>query len=453
MLTMTAALILLLAWSLFAFGAVYDWALAPAVLVAIAGGAWSLRMPRRRRAWLDVWLLWLAGVAVLQLIPLPGAVRALLSPGQAGYFARVSLAPPADGAWLPLSLYPGAWLFGAGAVVAGIATFLWTRDALESRGVRRVLRAIAWMALAVSAFALVQPTLFPTGQIYGFWDPIASGTRPTGPIVSRPHFASWVILAWPLTVGYLFSHARSHWQNRRASRGAAILGDARAWWLLLSIALMVAAVLVTHSRSGVIGLGVGGVVLLLTAWRGTTVAGRVGLVGFLAVVTVAASLWATPDAVIYRFEHAWSGVDGGRPLIWDQVWMLIRDFRLAGIGLGAFDVVMPAYQTSAFVVLINHAHNQYLHLLAEGGLLLAVPAVGAIVTFLGTAWRRIREDHTALVHARHGALAGLAGLAVQSIFETPLLTPAVMFLAAVSAAVVVRGADPVKADVSEESEG
>ncbi len=439
---MTAALILLLAWSLFAFGAVYDWALAPAALLALAGAAWSFRSPLRRRAWLDLWLILLAGVALLQLVPLPESVRTLLSPGQAGYLARVSLAPPAAGAWLPLSLVPGTWLFGAGALVAGIATFLWTRDTLESRGVRRVVRGIAWMALVVSAFALMQPALFPTGGIYGFWDPIASGTRPVGPIVGRPHFASWVILAWPLTVGYLFSHAQSHWQSRRVSRGAAILGDTRAWWLLLSIAMMIAAVLVTHSRSGVIGLGVAGLVLLLEAWKRTGAVGRAGLVGFLTVVTLAVGLWATPDAVLYRFGHAWSGVDGGRPQIWDQVWALVRDFRIAGIGLGTFDVVMPAYQTSAFVALINHAHNQYLHLLAEGGLLLAVPAVGATVTFLGTAWRRIRRDHTALVHVRHGAFAGLAGLAVQSLFETPMLTPAVMFLAAVCAALVVRGEEP-----------
>ncbi len=453
MLTMTAALNLLLVWSVFAFGAVYDWAFAPAALLALTGAAWSLRSPLRQRAWLDLWLCLLAGVAILQLIPLPEAVRAILSPGQAGYVTRVSLAPPAPGSWLPLSLHPGAWLFGAGALIAGIATFLWTRDTLESRGVRRVARAIAWMALIVSAFALVQPVVFPTGGIYGFWDPLASGTRPTGPIVSRPHFASWVILAWPLTVGYLFSHARSHWRSRRVSRGAAILGDTRTWWLLLSIALMAAAVLVTQSRSGVIGLGVAGLVLMLEAWKRTGLAGRAGLVGFLALVTVAASLWATPDAVLYRFEHAWSGVDGDRPQIWDQVWVLVRDFPIAGIGLGAFDVVMPAYQTSAFVALLNHAHNQYLHLLAEGGLLLAVPAVGAVVTFLGTAWRRSREDRTPLVHVRHGAFAGLAGLAVQSLFETPMLTPAVMFLAAVSAALVVRGADPVRADVSGESDG
>ena len=102
---------------------------------------------------------------------------------------------------------------------------------------------------------------------------------------------------------------------------------------------------------------------------------------------------------------------------------------------------MPAYQTGSFATLLNHAHNQYLHLLAEGGVLLAVPLVLAALSFALLAWRRLHEDQTASIHVRQGALAGLIGLAVLSVFEVALLTPAVMFLAAVNAGIVVRGED------------
>jgi O-antigen ligase len=113
-------------------------------------------------------------------------------------------------------------------------------------------------------------------------------------------------------------------------------------------------------------------------------------------------------------------------------------FPLTGIGLGTYDVVMPAYQTGSFATLLNHAHNQYLHLLAEGGILFAVPLVCALLSFVIMAWRRLQQDQTATVHLRQGALAGLVGLAVLSVFEVALLTPAVMFLAAVCAGIVVR---------------
>lgn len=446
MYAMTAAIILLLAWTLLAFGAVYDWAFAPAAVLAVvgAGVAFSTSGSLRSRSWLDIWLLLVVAVAAFQLVPLPESLRTVLSPNSSVYFARISLSPPPAGAWLPLSLQPGAWLFGAGVCIAGIATLVWTRDALESRGVRRVTRGVAWLGLGVSVLALVQPTLFPNGQIYGFWTPVAPTSHGAGPIVSRNHYAAWIVLAWPLTVGYLFAHGRSHWQNRRVARGVLVLSDARALWLVLSAALMIASLLITQSRAGAIGFTVAVLALGLQVWRRTGTAGRLSLVGFFMLVSLAVSLWATPDALLIRFDRALSGADGGRPDIWAQTMVLVRTFPLTGVGLGTFDIVMPAYQTWSFATLLNHAHNQYLHLLAEGGILLAVPLVFAALSFAVVAWRRLEQDQTASIHVRQGALAGLVGLAVLSIFEVPLLTPAVVFLAAVNAGIVIRGEDVVR---------
>lgn len=446
MYAMTAAIILLLAWSLLAFGAVYDWAFAPAAVLALAGAGISLFTSRatHSRSWLDIWLLVVAAVAALQLVPLPESLRTFLSPNSTDYFARISLIPPPAGAWLPLSLHPRAWLLGAGVCVAGIATLLWTRDTLEAHGVRRVTRGVAWLGLGVSVLALIQPTLFPNGQIYGFWTPDANVPSRAGPLVSRNHYAAWIVLAWPLTVGYLFAHGRSHWQHRRVAKAVLVLSDARAFWLVLSAALMVASLLFTQSRAGAIGFAVAVLTLGLQVWRRTGTAGRLSLVGFFILVSLAVSLWATPDALLIRFDRAMSGPDGGRLDIWAQTMVLVRSFPLTGVGLGTFDVVMPAYQTGSFATLLNHAHNQYLHLLAEGGVLLAVPLLCAALSFAAVAWRRLRRDQTASVHVRQGALAGLLGLAALSLFEVALLTPAVVFLAAVNAGIVVRGEDVVR---------
>lgn len=443
---MAAALILLLAWSLLAFGAVYDWAFAPAAVLALAGAGVSLFTSGslRSRSWLDLWLLLAAAVALVQLVPLPESLRTLLSPNSTAYFARISLSPPPPDAWRPLSLHPAAWMFGAGVCLAGIATLVWTRDALDARAVRRLTRGVAWLGLAVSVLTLIQPTLFPNGQIYGFWTPEARTSHEAGPIVSRNHYAAWIVLAWPLTVGYLFAHGRSHWQNRRVARAVLVLSDARAFWLVLSAALMVASLLFTQSRAGALGFAAAVLALAVQVWRRTGTAGRLSLVGFFIVVSLAVSLWATPDALLIRFDRAMSGLDGGRPDIWAQTMVLVRTFPVAGIGLGTFDVVMPAYQTGSFETLVNHAHNQYLHLLAEGGILLAVPLLLAALSFAVVAWRRLRHDQTASVHVRQGALAGLVGLAVLSVFEVALLTPAVMFLAAVNAGIVVRGQDAAR---------
>jgi hypothetical protein len=70
-------------------------------------------------------------------------------------------------------------------------------------------------------------------------------------------------------------------------------------------------------------------------------------------------------------------------------------------------------------------------------MLMAVPLVMATGAFLLLAGQRLRHDRSPLAHLRGGAVAGLIGFAVQSIWETPLLTPAVMFLVAVTAGIAV----------------
>lgn len=439
---MPAALILLLAWSLFAFGAVYDWALWPAVVLAVIGALVTRRSHHTHFTALDFALAATVLVALAQLLPLPGAVRLAISPGQAEYFTRTSLAPlPAD-AWASLTLYPPGWLFGGGTLVAAIAAFVWTRDALDGRSVRRLARWIAWMGLAASALALIQPSLTPDNRVYGFWTPQAATASPAGPIISRNHFAAWLVLAWPLTVGYLISHARTHWIRQRKSVGVAAVQDTRAMWLVLAAALMMGGLLITRSRGGAMAFGLAVVWVMVRSWRRAAAGGRAALVGLLLLVAAAVSLWTTTDPLVDRFFRAYSGTDGGRLEIWAQSRALAAQFPIAGIGLGAFEIVMPAYQTSGFATLLNHAHNQYLHLLVEGGVLLTAPLGIAVLLCVALMWRRTRSERGPQIHLRDGACAGLIGLAAMCIAETPLLTPAVALLAAVTAGIATRAGEP-----------
>ena len=99
---------------------------------------------------------------------------------------------------------------------------------------------------------------------------------------------------------------------------------------------------------------------------------------------------------------------------------------------------MLVYQKSDRVVYFNQAHNQYLQIVAEGGLLLSVPAAVALLSFVRLARRRVMSDRSAVVWLRIGATGGLLAVMVQSLWETGLRMPANAALAAVLAAVIVR---------------
>ena len=55
---------------------------------------------------------------------------------------------------------------------------------------------------------------------------------------------------------------------------------------------------------------------------------------------------------------------------------MTSDFWLTGVGAGAFQRGMLVYQEGSRLFFFNQAHNEYLQLLAEGGLLVVVARFG-----------------------------------------------------------------------------
>ena len=95
------------------------------------------------------------------------------------------------------------------------------------------------------------------------------------------------------------------------------------------------------------------------------------------------------------------------------------------------------YQSGSRDVHFQEAHNDYLQLAAEGGMLLAVPIAAAVVLFVAAVRKRMREDADRMTSwIRFGALAGILAIAAQSAVEFSLQMPgnAAMFvvLAAIS---------------------
>jgi hypothetical protein len=70
-------------------------------------------------------------------------------------------------------------------------------------------------------------------------------------------------------------------------------------------------------------------------------------------------------------------------------------------------------------------------------LLVGIPVAVALVLFLRACAAAVREDRSGMYWLRAGAASGLTGVAVQSLLETGLLTPANGVLAAVAAAIVL----------------
>ena len=150
-------------------------------------------------------------------MPLPEPARATLSPNRAAVEAALVLAPSRGGP-LTLDSRATAWALAAGTALFLI--FLSARALFERQeGLRTVCRGLAWVGLVLAGGAFLQRTLSPA-LIYGVWRPagLASNILPWGPFINRNDFAAWLLMAIPLTIGYLLMRIASRHGDRRRPR-------------------------------------------------------------------------------------------------------------------------------------------------------------------------------------------------------------------------------------------
>lgn len=438
----------LLAWSTFAVGGVYLWASVPAILGSLVL-AFLVRPAISRRGdtrVLDTTLLVALGAILLQLVPLPASLLTRLDSHATGlrsalWFGLADQSASERPPMYPVTVNaPDTWV--ALALVGGAVLLFWTcRQVCEEGGARRIVRAVGVIGLLASVAALGQHAQSKE-LIYGHWKPLDEGARPFGPFVNRNHFATWVLMACPLVLGYVASRAHSH-ARRHSDRFvprlvAALEGlGSMSTWLVTSACVMTLALLVSTSRSGVIGMAAA---FLASAWlarQGSQRMERRWGVLYSALLGAVVLAFANLNAVLLRFDELSAVGVGGRSAIWRDTEVVIRDFWLTGTGLGTYRTAMLVYQQSDRMFFANQAHNQYLQLASEGGLLLVIPAVAVLLAFAALFRRRLASDGSSSFWLRVGAGAGLMAVAVQSFWETGLRMPANALLCAVLAAVAV----------------
>jgi O-antigen ligase len=433
---------ILLAAVTFPAGGVYPSVWVPAAIVLLAM-ALVLR-PRiaspsagHVRA-LDVLLL-LAGLAIIiQFVPLPEALGQLLDPHALSL--RASLLLPVN-VPVPISILPGDTL--AALVIFGAAALLFwiCREICEAGGTGRLVRSIAVIGIVAAVAAIMQRGTNKE-LLYGYWRPLDAGARPYGPFVNRNHFATWAILACPLIFGYLLARAPAARAGRRMSQRFVSamnqLGTMRIW-LAASVAVLTLAVLISASRSGVIGLMAAFAISVFLSRRRDIPATRRWMIFQGLVLAAAVVSFANLNSLANRFDQTLAERSPlrGRTAIWRDAVRLASDFRWTGTGAGTFGAAVVSYQTAEPGYTIGQAHNHYLQLAAEGGFMLSAPAALILVTFLLLFRRRLMEDEGPDYLIRAGAVAGIAGVMIQSFWDTGLRMPANAMLFAVLAAIAI----------------
>jgi hypothetical protein len=445
-----ATVLLLVAWGALAFGAVYPWAFTPLLIGCALVGVLGLVLHRRRvisrpaRA-VIIALVCVIIAGLLQVVPLPAGVLRTLSPAtdaflrnyDIGYALGDARSAP-DGSvlgasWHPLSLAPKATLLGLSFLAAFTLFLAGLLRALSASRVRRLAVLIIGFGVILALVGIVQKAVLGDHawvgmKIYGFWAPASLLTTPFGPYVNKNHFAGWMLMAIPLALGFAIGTAEQAMRHVNGGWRSVLLwfsspDGGRLQLTLLAVLVMGASLLMTKSRSGVAALIISLVFVSIASGRrfGSARAGWAAL-GSLGVLFLVLFSMAGADFTerIRRME----GTDL-RKDIWIDSASVIRDFPLTGTGLNTFGTAMIGYQGRGYDHHFQEAHNEYLQVLVEGGLLLALPALAALILIVRAIRRRFaaHEDDALTWWVRAGAITGLLAIAAQSVVEFSLQMP------------------------------
>lgn len=437
-----------LAWGALAFGAVYPWAYWPLAAACLISGVAALVGVRVSSSGatslaLRVALCGVALAVALQVVPLPVKLVAAISPRTVDLLENLN---PAFAAglmgWHSLSVWPRDTLVALALYSALAVFFVGTTRLLSITGPQRFVELLTLFGMVLALIGIVQKPLY-SGAIYGVWA-LDVGRMPFGPFVNRNHFAGWMVMALPLVLALLLAGiARGMHGVKPGWRHKVLwLSSPEASQLILIAAaavVMALSLMLTMSRSGI---GAFGVSIVITAWfvaqavpsRARRLIAAVSLALLLVVVVV----WTGPELIASRFSAADWGEFNNRRGAWSDAWSVATDFPVVGTGLNTYWAAALFYQRHELSYFFAQAHNDYLQLLAEGGVLVALPALVCVVVFVRDARRVMQEERGGTSWwLRAGAVTSLVAIACQEVVEFSLQMPGNAALFAVVCAVAL----------------
>ncbi|HSE19129.1 MAG TPA: O-antigen ligase family protein [Pyrinomonadaceae bacterium] len=406
--------------SALAYGTVHYWALGLfnlgglTILLLWVLDSWALGNLRVSRNLLQLPLLGALVLGLVQLLPL----REVSSGGATsiGLVNTLSLDPHST----RLVLVQLATLF---IYFAATLVFIDTPHRLQL-----LVRTITVFGFLLAILGLSQSFTSPT-KVYWFRE--LNQSTAFGPFINRHHFAGYMELTIALPLGLLFA--------------GAVDKEKRIIYLFVA-GLMGVALVMTASRGGIISLvaEIFFLMIVTAIWRKPSerrrkrahrfkyVLGRLGMTGALLVALFLGVVLLGGEFSINRFIDSVNTSDPstGRAHFWAVTVDIIKAHPYLGTGLGAFGVIYTKYDTRNGLYRLEQAHNDYLQVLSDAGIIGALLAFSFVVMLF---WKAISRAHSRDDFRRGVALAALSGcfaVLVHSFFDFTLHTTsnALLFL-------------------------
>jgi O-antigen ligase len=374
-----------------------------------------------------VFIACFGALMAIQLIPLPPGMWTAL-PGRA-LLAQAAPLAGLEQPWRPISIMPDATINSLLSLLPGLAAILLFAN-VPPRHWPPILFLLLGIAMLSGLLGLVQVST-QLDWLYPYR--ITNDGTAVGLFANRNHQAVLLAMIYPL-LGAIAAHLGVTQREKATSR-----------FMLFMVGLfLVPLILATGSRAGIVLVLIGILSAILLIHRAPdTRSTRSGILRFpiwiwvsaiLAMVAlVFVTLYFSRGEAVQRLFERDLAEDKRFISFWPMVEMAKIYFPF-GTGFGSFPDIFRIHEPleSLGPTYMNHAHNDLLELVIEGGLagvLLLAIFVGWIVKGAYNAWAPGAETGTGGLLARLGSIF-IAMMMLSSLADYPLRTPtlSVLFL-------------------------
>ena len=369
--------------------------------------------------------LWTA----LQLVPLPPEILTWLSPQHLHYTANPQ-------AWQSLSLDTGATLYKLQKSIAYALFFVLALALINTPSrLNLVAQAIVISGVFQAAYGVLVVLGGSTFDIFN----IAAITgksyisSASGTFVGRNNFAGYLEMAIALGVGLLVTQILLNKDNFAGFRASLrnfmftmLSGKAR---LRVFLALMVVALVLSHSRGGnsafFASLGVCGIVGLWLYRKHNKAKSLAVLFGSLIAVDVLIlGSWFGLDQLAARLESTELQHEE-RTFVFQNNIDVLHDFWLTGSGAGSYYSIFPNYQDNQSMGFYDFAHNDFLQIGIEYGLIGSLFFGLIVLLCFIKAIQAQTQRHTAILKGMgFAAMMGIMSIMIHSSSDFNLQIPA-----------------------------
>ncbi|MBI5560526.1 MAG: O-antigen ligase family protein [Deltaproteobacteria bacterium] len=378
-------------------------------------------------------LLLFLGFTVLQLLPLPERLISFLSPEADKLYS--ALADNPAGRWRTITLNPHATGQEIFKLISYILLFFVVINHYRTfEQIKRVVHTVMLMGAGLAVFAVIQKLawngkffwVFPAGE------GVASNTfRVWGPYINHNHFAGYMEMAIPLGMGlvlYNISKA-GPFTGLPLRKKLAVFAGTKEFTAVIFSSLCVfvstGVLFMSLSRGGIIGFLASILFFVAMAYTRKSLKKKAALiagVGLILGLLLVISAWGRIES---RFEEIGEEERIARFDIWRDASGIVRDFPLAGTGLGTFKNIYTRYQSEHPTLFFAHAENDYIEILTDTGIPGFIIAISAVCVFFASLMKRWRERRDAFVVSMAlGGMSSCVALSVHSLSDFNLRIPA-----------------------------